>query len=614
MTWLARLEAWLLRRAAPLDHPRAAARAFVIVPLLCGLLSLAMGQDDGWDMRNYHLYNVYALLNGRMGVDLSPAGFQTYFNPLLDVPYFLATQWFPAPVAGFVFGASHGLAFVLVAAIARVLVGPGRLALLLAAAGSMSAAFLSELGNSMGDNLTALLVLSSLYLLLRHWERLPQCGGGAVRVLLGAGAVMGLGMGLKLTNVSYAVGACVALLTVAATPWVRVRTAFVYGVGVLAGMAATSGYWMFRMWSLYGNPVFPQFNNLFHSTMASAMGVLDEGHLPRNAGEALLWPYVFSSHMERIAEVPIRQITWPLLYSAVIAWAVAALVRRMRGAAGAGVERGLPPRGVFLVAFAAVAYVVWVRLFSIYRYLAPLELIAPVLFWLLVHTIACPTAARRLAGWLLLAAAAAVLPFTTWGHAGWTERAFTADTPAIAQPQRAVIYQASLDSPMGWLAQFMPREAAVVGLGSGFPESPAYVERMHRMAAQRGGPHYIMFPLATDKRATGMARKAALARALGLTDSEAGCRKLEWLAGHVRMKAQVERLAPATSGGQVCALALQPQFRKDTAQEDRAMEAEAARRLRIHGLAYDPASCADYRAAVGTEPYPYRLCRVDPLH
>ncbi len=612
MTALARVEAWLLRLAAPLAQPRAAARAAVIVPLLCGLLSLAMGQDDGWDMRNYHLYNVYALLHGRMGLDMSPAGFQTYFNPLLDVPYYLMTRWFPAPVAGFVFGVLHGLAFMLVAAIARVLVGPGRLALLLALAGVMSAAFLSELGNSMGDNLTALLVLASLYLLLKHWERLPRAEGGAVRVLLGAGAVMGLGLGLKLTNVSYAVGACVALLTVAAAPLARVRAAFLYGVGVLGGMAVTTGYWMWRMWDLYGNPLFPQFNNLFRSPMASELGVLDEGHLPRNAAEALLWPYEFSRHMERIAEVPIQQITWPLLYSAVIAWAATAVLRRVRG--GAGMHPGLAPRGVFLVAFAAVAYVVWVRLFSIYRYLAPLELVAPLLLWLLIHTFACAARARRIAGWLLLAASVAVLPFTTWGHAGWSGRAFTADTPAIAQPGRAVIFQSSLDSPMGWLAQFMPPEAAVVGLGSGFPESPLYIERMRQLAARRGGPHYIMFPLATDKRATGMQRKAALARSLGLTGSEAGCRKLEWLTRHVRMKAQVERGGQHTAlaAGQVCTLALQPQYRKDTAPENRAMEAEAARRLALHGWAYDPATCVDYRAAVGTEPYPYRMCVVAP--
>lgn len=616
MKLLARLEAWWLRRTAILEHPRAASRAAILVPLLCGLLSLAMGQDDSYDMRNYHLYTAHALLNDRLGVDMAPAGFHSYFNPLLDVPYFLLTKWFPAPVAGFVFGTLQGLAFVLVAAIARQLVGPGRLALMLGLAGIAGAGFLSELGNSMGDNLTALLVLASVYWLLRHWEQLSGRGSRAVRLLLAAGALMGLGLGLKLTNVSYAVGACAALLTVAAPLWTRVRVAFVFGTGVLAGMGATAGYWMLRMWSAYGNPLFPQFNNIFHSPMAAELGVIDLIHLPRNAREALLWPFVFTRDMSRVAEVPIHQIIWPLLYVAVAAWGVMALLRRVRAPRGGqGAPGGLAPRGVFLLVFAAVSYLVWVRVFSIYRYLVPIELIAPLLFWLLVQTLAAPPVARRAGGWLLLAASLAVLPFTTWGHVGWAGRAFSADRPAIPRPDHAVIFLSSAnDAPISWLAQFMPAEAAVIGIGSSFPESPAFQARVQQVIAQRGGPHYLIFPVITDKRANAMLEKAAIARSLGLTGSEAGCGTLAWLSSHLRgLKAKVD-LVPASPSGELCTLALQEQYRKDTTPENHEIEVEAVHRLESVGQMIDPATCVTYQATVGTEPYPYRLCAVTGRH
>ncbi|QGZ41026.1 hypothetical protein IP92_03657 [Pseudoduganella flava] len=616
MKLLAQLEAWWLRRTALLEHPRAAARAAILVPLLCGLMSLAMGQDDSYDMRNYHLYTAHALLNDRLGVDLAPAGFHSYFNPLLDVPYFLLTKSFPAPVAGFVFGALQGLAFVLVAAIARQLLGPGRLALLLGLAGIAGAGFLSELGNSMGDNFTALLVLASIYWLLRHWEQLSARGSRAVRVLLAAGALMGLGLGLKLTNVSYAVGACAALLTVAAPLWTRVRVSFVFGIGVLAGMAATAGYWMLRMWSTYGNPLFPQFNNIFHSPMAAEFGVIDLIHLPRNAGEALLWPFVFTRDMSRVAEVPIHQIIWPLLYVAVAAWGVMTLLRKARASRGGqGDPGGLAPGGVFLLVFTAVSYLVWMRVFSIYRYLVPIELLAPLLFWLLLHTLATPSVARRVGGGLLLAASLAVLPFTTWGHAGWAKHAFTADRPPIARPDRAVIFVSSAtDAPISWLAQFMPAEAAVIGIGSSFPASPAFEARVQQVIAQRGGPHYVIYPVVTDKRANGLLEKTAIARSLGLTRSEAGCRKLAWLAGHVRgLKAKVDFL-PASPSGELCTLVLQERYRKDTAPENHGIEAEAVQRLAAVGQAIDPATCVTYQATVGTEPYPYRFCAVTARH
>ena len=32
------------------------------------------GGDSTWDMRNYHLYNPFALFNGKFAVDIAPAG------------------------------------------------------------------------------------------------------------------------------------------------------------------------------------------------------------------------------------------------------------------------------------------------------------------------------------------------------------------------------------------------------------------------------------------------------------------------------------------------------------------------------------------------------------
>ncbi len=39
---------------------------------------------------------------------------------------------------------------------------------------------------------------------------------------------------------------------------------------------------------------------------------------------------------------------------------------------------------------------------------------------------------------------------------------------------------------------FFPKELAFVALGSGFPESGAYKERVGRMMAERSGPIYVM--------------------------------------------------------------------------------------------------------------------------
>lgn len=49
--------------------------AGIAVALLGALLSLLLGQDANWDLRNYHLYNGYAALHGRLGIRIGGVQF-----------------------------------------------------------------------------------------------------------------------------------------------------------------------------------------------------------------------------------------------------------------------------------------------------------------------------------------------------------------------------------------------------------------------------------------------------------------------------------------------------------------------------------------------------------
>jgi len=597
-TFLARLAAWFARRTAWLAHPRMGWIAAIAVPLLLGLLSLSSGQDDGWDMRNYHLYNVHALLNGRVGWDLAPAGFQSYFNPTLDLPYYVLNQWLPPRAVGFVMGVLQGLGFVLLCGIARQALGaaaPTRLVLLLAGAGMFAPGFMSELGNSMGDNLSALPALASLYLVLRHWGALPHWGGRTALAVLGAGAAMGLSAGLKLTNGVYAIALCLALLSVPLAWWQRVRLAVVCGVGVLAGVAAAGGWWMLRMWHTFGNPLFPQFNNFFHSPLAPENGVIDVAFRPQGWLENLLWPFIFAFNTRRVSEIPLKLAIWPVLYVVLAVLLVVWLRKRS--------ERKLAPRSAFLLLFVAAGYLVWMRMFSIYRYLVPLELLAPLAIWLAWQYIA--PQAQRVAGVVLGLLVLASFPIANWGHAEWADRAFSAEVPAMANPADSIVFFAQPDPPSGWMATFMPPQTQVIALGTGMPESPAWRARQQAAIAARPGPHYLLLSAARNDRDGSRLRKLAAAQWLGLTDDAAGCNKLERLMTKVRLQVELRRL-PA--GG--CTFDLLPQHRIDLAAQDRAAIAQAAQRLQGYGLELDTASCSTQRAAVGAEPRPFLWCRV----
>ncbi len=602
-TGLAAFDAWFARRTAWLDHPRAGAVALVLVPLLFGLMSVWLGQDDGWDMRNYHLYNAHALVEGRIGFDLAPSGFQTYFNPTIDLPYYFLNRWLPPQWAGFVLGALHGLNFVLLVGIARQLIGKHqRRVLLLAGACMFAPGFLSELGNTMGDNLTAPFVLGSLYIVLRHWDGLLQWGARAGLATACAGLAMGMGAGLKLTNASYAVALCLALLAVPLPWWQRLRLALVFGVGVLGGIAATAGWWFVKMWNTFGNPLFPQFNNIFHSALATETGVIDFYFRPVNWIENLLWPFIFALNTRRVSELPMKLAVWPLLYVLLAAFAVVWLLRRRARAgrdAGPAVS-SLDARGAFTLVFFVAAYVVWMRMFSIYRYLVPLELLAPLMIWIVWRYLA--PAAQRVAGVALALLVVGVFPIANWGHQAWGERAFSAEVPAFAMPAQSIVFLAQPDPPSGWMSTFFPREVKIIALDTGFPESPAWQARRGQAIAERGGPHYLLFTASKNERDGSRLRKLAAARALGLTDNPTGCRALAWL-----LKRTVE-VRGLPDGG--CTFDLPQRYRLDLAALDRATVEALAQKLPRYGLRLDVGSCATYQAAVGKEPYPYRMCRV----
>lgn len=604
---LARLEAWYERRSASLNSAGALRKAAWLVPFVFGLLSVLLGQDDGWDMKNYHLYAPFAALHGRLGFDLAPGQFQGYFNPTLDMLYYLLVQALPGPVTGFIMGALHGLNFVLLLAIGRAALPhlPAadrcRVPLLLALCGICGVGFLSELGNSMGDNLTSLFVLGAVWLLMHRWEALPAARG--VGIALVAGLLMGLGTGLKLTNATHAIGLCVALLVVPGAWWLRLRLAFGFGVGVLAGMAVTAGWWFLKMWQLFGNPLFPQFNNLFRSPLAAQIGVIDNDHLPRSIWEALAWPLVFTAQFERVSELVFRQLIWPVVYVLCVVLLVRLLMRR------SGVPAG---RERFLVVFFVVAFLAWMKLFGIHRYLVPVELLAPLVAWILLHALFAQARARRAAGWLLTVCALTVFPFGTWGHTPWASRSFHADVPAFARPEQTVIVTALVHPPSGWMVEFFPRPIRFASVGDGFPASDAWRARIRAALGERSGPHYILMQGAKNYEESRLAQRIRWADMLGLMDDARSCARLHKITRKVRLRVQLAPAA-ATPPGKACTLELQPKYRRDLAAENADIRARADTVLARYGLRMRQEACITRNAWIGAEPMPYMLCPMAPV-
>jgi hypothetical protein len=342
--------------------------AITLGSLLAGAIyTWVVGEDANWDWQNYHEYNVWAVLNGRYDADAMPAGFQTYFNPAVYFPVYALRHLLPAPYGLLIIGAVHGLNLSLVYVLSRVLLqnsataGAVAASILIAAFGPMT---LSEVGTSFSDILTALPIVAGFILILSA-DRSHRLRYAAAGLLLGAA------VGLKLTNVVFALGAAAAVL-LSAHPLVAMTC---LGLGGAAGGLATGGAWSLMLWREMGNPIFPLFNGIFQSKELLAHNIMDTQFMPRGLWDALAYPFYWMLGDNRSSEYPFRDARFAVATVLVLVGIGARVARR----AAVFTRRDVQ----FFVIF-AVSYAAWLGLFSIQRYAIVLELLCGPLIVLLL--------------------------------------------------------------------------------------------------------------------------------------------------------------------------------------------------------------------------------------
>jgi len=419
-----------------------------VAALAAGVLLAAAiaGPDASWDLRNYHLYNGYAWLNGRIGTDLDPAQMQTFLCPLLDIAYVLLLQAFnhmPRLLAA-ALAVPQAIAAVLVLVLARRLLPPWQ-AFAAALIGVTGVAGLSTIGTAMSEMAPAACILGAALLLIRADAAEPS-----EQACLAAGLLAGLAVGLKLTFGPYALG---LMAMTAIAPGRRVRRLLWFAVGALVGGGVCDGFWWWNLWSRFGDPVFPFFNDLFRSPWGEPGRMADLRFMPRSVAQALFYPLFWAcTPRTLVSELPMRDPRIALGWIAILA----IMIR----AAG---QRRYPARGVAMLStFWAVSYVAWEMCFSILRYLATLELLSGVLIMIALR----PLLARLAWEWQRICAAALVLAlvaatvYPDWGRAAPEGPAVSVALPALPPDTLVVLLD---PSPMAYLAAFAPRGVRFVG-------------------------------------------------------------------------------------------------------------------------------------------------------
>jgi hypothetical protein len=463
---------------------------------LAGALGFRLGQDLNWDLLNYHFYNSHMLFTGRFDRDVHAAGIQTFLNPLLDVPLYLAVQaGVPPPVFFLALSAVHGVVLLLVHRItvsllpraSRVVAeASGVMAALTAAFG---AGFGSEIGSSMADDTLAVFVLAALWLALRG------AGGRVVddwRSTALAGLLAGVAVGAKLTNAMFVLGLAVVCLAAPGSGAARARRVSMLAAGAALGTLLTGGYWMWLMFEHFQSPLFPFFNAIFQSPFAPTdENFFDPRALPRTLPQTLFYPFFFVTTQNLVTEPLFRDSRLACAYLAFVGLVAAAAWRWWHGTPWVAHEG--ERRLWLLTAFFASTYIVWQHQFSIYRYIISLEALTGALivgsaaYWLRHPKVYLAT----------VVPVSMVLMMTpigpAWGRTAWSDSYFGVDRRPLERFADATILL--WDFPDAYLVPHFPASTVFLRVRSnwGLMEDGLLWTRIRTgIAATRPGALYVM--------------------------------------------------------------------------------------------------------------------------
>ncbi len=424
--------------------------------IACGGVALLLGQDANWDLRNYHWYNPYAFLTDRFSMDVAPA---TYYNPLLDVPFYLVANVLPARASGFLLAVVQGINFVLLYGLVRCLCETwafwrgGIGALLIAAIAFSGGGQLGLLGTTFYDNVVSIPILAALWLTMRALD--ASTLRAACLSFAGAGLLVGMAIGLKLPTAIYGVGFAVACIFTSRSFRTSLAHTLSFGAASAFALLLFGGFWMWRLWSTFHNPIYPYFNDLFGAEFGLAASYRDERFIPESWQEALFFPAVFTFDPMQVGEVPFSDARLLAFFVVLIVTGVLAMLRRIEPASRGGLS--------FATILLVVSFVVWESLFSVYRYIVTLEMLAPILAAGWIARAAFARAARV----AVVIAGAVIVVATTrvadWGHTEWGDRVVEVDVPAIAHPDATMALMSGFE-PLSWVIPSFPPEIPFVRL------------------------------------------------------------------------------------------------------------------------------------------------------
>ncbi len=362
--------------------------------------------------------------------DWPPADIQMYYNPTLDFLSYFLINTLPPIATVFILGALHGLNLWLMFHLAYPFVSYYErkqaigISLAIALVGFYGPISFSETGSFVGDNLISLFALTAILLqvyFLKNYIRLHskpatvEFGKKSIfkkdfswGLLLISGFVLGAGVGLKLVIAYCVVGSIAAFLFL---PWpftLRIKIIFLWGASVALGFFLSYGYWMLLLWQRYHNPFFPHFNGIFHSPDFTQTSWQETAFLPKTTFQSFFYPFYFSWNGSLVCERFFMDFRFAVAYLLFIFSSLMIVYRKVKENHGSPyfkkisffyknvVNPSFNLLSYWLLIFFIFSYITWQLYSASMRYLNTLQILTPLIIYLLLRFLMKETVYRLL--------------------------------------------------------------------------------------------------------------------------------------------------------------------------------------------------------------------------
>jgi hypothetical protein len=437
-----------------------------------GMISIYLGKDVNWDLRNYHFYNGYSFLHGRIDYDYLPAQIQTFNNPLLDLIIYQLLTCVPTQIAGFIIGGIQSLNCFIVLLIAQLILPQDYspklklfVSLLIAVLGAYSPIFI---GTTFGDNLTSILVLLGCFFAVAN---------NKYRYIL-SGLFMGCAAGFKITNLLYALAMLIAVIIIGKTFYQKISAIILMSVGISAGFLSSGGYWMWIMLEKYKNPIFPYYNSIFKSPYFSLINFRDERFIPKNIIHALSYPFLWLTQDHPSLELAFRDLRWLIIYFLFIIIILISFkynyiktnpfaMDSKHINSQVDVNTSLESDQHIIILFTFFSFFIWLFQFGYHRYLVTLELISGLAIFCLVNQI---VKIKWLKIQLFIFLTVLIMTTTVspnWGRVPWYKSWFEVVVPRINVPEQTLVVIVGTE-PISYVIPCFPQQVRFVRIDGNF--------------------------------------------------------------------------------------------------------------------------------------------------